>query len=326
MYGLCPEAIQFNRGLFTYLPRKHEKVNGVEAKSTGTKKNVSGAVHYLFTLPALILYLVFFLYPVFLGLYYSMTNWDGFSLSYQMIGIRNYVEIAQDERFLHSLKFTFLYTLLVVALKLSIAFALASLLTGKLKFRGLFRSVYFFPAVLSMITVGLIFNQIFYAVVPALGEALGIEALSRNILGNGDIAIYGIVLTNVWQGVAIPMVIFIAGLASIPRDLREAAVIDGATPIQRFFSVTLPFLVPMLTVNLVIAVKGGITVFDYIVAMTDGGPAGATESLGFLIYKHGMTEMRFGYGTAEAIYVFLIIALVSFIQIRLLSRKEAGQL
>lgn len=290
--------------------------------SAGRQAEIS---YVLLTLPALALYIVFFLFPVFIGLYYSMTDWDGFSLKYNFIGLQNYIDILQDKRFLQSMKFTIHYTVLVVFFKLVIALLLAILLSGPLKFRGFIRSVYFFPAVLSMITVGFIFNQVFYAVIPAIGEMLGIEMLSKNILGNKDTAIYGIAFTNIWQGVAVPMMIFIAGLAAVPKDLLEAARIDGANEWQRFLYVTVPFLIPMLTVNLVIAIKGGLTVFDYIVAMTDGGPAGATESLGFLIYRHGMNEMQFGYGTAEAIYVFIMIAVVSFIQIKLLNRKEAGQ-
>jgi len=284
-----------------------------------------GTAFFLLTAPAVLLYVAFFLIPVFIGFYYSLTNWDGFSLKYDMVGFKNYVNILKDSRFLNGLSFTLLYTVVVVIAKLSIALILALLLNQSLKLRGLFRSIYFFPAVLSMITVGMIFNRFFYSLFPPIGEALGIEWLSRNILGNADTAIFGIALTNVWQGFAVPMVIFIAGLSSVPKDLTEAAVIDGATPLQRFFSVTLPFLIPMLTVNVVLAVKGGLTVFDYIVAMTDGGPSQSTESLGFLIYKHGFTETKFGYGTAEAMYVLLLIAIVSFIQIKLLSRKEAGQ-
>lgn len=304
---------------------KAMQTSAAEGKKKWFAGTRSGTAFFFLTVPALVLYVGFFLMPVMIGVYYSLTNWDGFSLSYDFVGLKNYIDILQDSRFLQSMKFTFLYSLIVVVLKLGIALLLAILLSGKLKMRGFIRSVYFFPAVLSMITVGLIFNQIFYSVLPPIGEALGIDWLSRNLLGNRDTAIYGIALTNVWQGVAIPMVIFIAGLASVPKDLQEAAVIDGATALQRFFSVTLPFLIPMLTVNLVIAIKGGLTVFDYIVAMTDGGPAQSTESLGFLIYRHGMNEMKFGYATAEAIYVFLMIAIISFVQIKLLNRKEAGQ-
>ncbi|WP_240419770.1 carbohydrate ABC transporter permease [Paenibacillus periandrae] len=295
-------------------------------KKKSLTANKASLIFFLLTLPTLLLYIVFFLFPVGMGFYYSMTNWDGFSLTYRFIGMKNYINIMKDDRFLDSMQFTFIYTALVVVIKLSIALLLAILLSGSLRLRGFFRSVFFFPAVLSMLTVGLIFNQVFYAVLPHVGEALSLDWLSKNILGSKNTAMYGIALTNIWHGIATPMVIFIAGLSSVPKDLKEAAVIDGASPLQRFFSVTIPFLIPMLTVNLVISIKGALTVFDYIVAMTDGGPAHATESMGFLIYKHGMTEMKFGYGTAEAIYVFLMIAIISFIQIKLLNRKEAGQL
>lgn len=288
----------------------------------GLKPNT---VFFLLTVPAVLLYAFFFLTPVFIGFYYSLTNWDGFSRSYDMVGFKNYISILQDKRFLNSLTFTLLYTAIVVIGKLSIALILALLLSRSLKFRGFFRSIYFFPAVLSMITVGLMFNQFFYSLFPPIGKELGIDWLSRNLLGNPDTAILGIAVTNIWQGFAIPMVIFIAGLASVPKDIKEASIIDGASPIQRFFSVTIPFLIPMLTVNVVLSIKGGLTVFDYIVAMTNGGPSQSTESMGFLIYEHGMNEMKFGYGTAEAIYVFMIIGLISFIQIKLLSRKEVGQ-
>ncbi|TBL78652.1 carbohydrate ABC transporter permease [Paenibacillus thalictri] len=285
----------------------------------------SGFTFFMLTVPTLLLYLFFFVLPVGMGIYYSTTNWDGFSLSYKFVGLKNYIDLLKDSRFLESMQFTFLYMALVVVVKLFLALLLAFFLSGSIKLRGLIRSVYFFPAVLSTITVGLIFNRIFYSVFPAIGTALGIDWLSQNLLGSKSTAIYGVAFTNIWQGVAVPMVIFIAGLASVPKDLKEAAVIDGATPVQRFFSVTLPFLIPMLTVNVVLAIKGALTVFDYIVAMTDGGPGHATESIGFLIYRHGMNEMKFGYGTAEAIYVFLLIGIISFIQIKLLSRKEVGQ-
>ncbi|TBL76383.1 carbohydrate ABC transporter permease [Paenibacillus thalictri] len=286
----------------------------------------SSRIFLILTLPALLLHTAFFAYPVVMGFFFSLTDWDGISKKYNIIGFANYLEILKDKRFLDSLLFSFKYTLLAVVLKMAIALALALLLSGNVKFRNFMRSVFFFPAVLSLITIGLIFNQIYYEILPKAGEALGIEWLSVNILGSAKTAIYGLIITNVWHGVAVPMIIFLAGLTSVPKDLHEAARIDGATGLQRFFSITLPFLIPMLNVNLVVTIKGGLTVFESIVALTDGGPGTSTESIAFLIYRHGLNEFKFGYATAESIYIFLLIAFISFIQLKWLNKKEVGQL
>ncbi|MFH5183566.1 carbohydrate ABC transporter permease [Paenibacillus sp. TAB 01] len=306
-----------------------EVIRTTQTQLARKKRSILGSkkmlVYVMFTIPALLLYIGFFFYPTLMGFNYSLTNWDGMARTYKYIGLDNYLAIFKDTRFLHSLGFTFKYTLIVVILKITLALGLAMLLTTNLRFRGLFRSIYFFPAVLSLITIGLIFNEIFLTILPAIGEALGIEALSRNILGNKDTALYGIIIANVWHGVAVPMVIFMAGLASVPKDLHEAATIDGASRSQRFVSITLPFLIPMLNVNLVLIIKGGLTVFDSIVAMTDGGPGTSTESIGFLIYRHGLLENKFGYATAESIFIFALIALISFVQMKWLSKKEVGQ-
>ncbi|MCS7463993.1 sugar ABC transporter permease [Paenibacillus doosanensis] len=294
------------------------------SKSTGLRSKKL-TVYVLFTLPALLLYIGFFFYPTLMGFNYSLTNWDGMARTYRYIGLDNYAAIFRDSRFLHALQFTFKYTLIVVIVKTAIALGLAMLLTSGIRMRGFFRSIYFFPAVLSLITIGLIFNEIFFTILPKLGESLGIEVLSRNILGNKDTALYGILIANVWHGVSVPMVIFMAGLSSVPKDLHEAATIDGASRTQRFFSITFPFLIPMLNVNLVLLIKGGLTVFDSIVAMTDGGPGTSTESIGFLIYRHGLLENKFGYATAESIFIFALIGLISFIQMKWLGKKEVGQ-
>lgn len=282
--------------------------------------------YFLFTVPAVGLYSFFFIIPVILGFYYSMTDWNGFSRRYNFVGMRNYIQLISDTRFRDSVLFTFSYTFLLVIFVITISLAIALFLNSKIRLAGLFKTIYFFPAVLSLITVGLIWNQIFYQVLPPIGKSLGIEWLSRNILGNQDTAMYGILITHIWQGVAIPIVIFLAGLQSVPRELYESAAIDGANEVQKFWYVTFPFIVPMLNVNLVLTVKAGLTVFDYIRAMTDGGPGYATESIGLLIYQHGFAEWKFGYGAAESILLLLLIAGISIIQLRVLNRKEVGQL
>ncbi|MNZ75648.1 sn-glycerol-3-phosphate transport system permease protein UgpA [compost metagenome] len=285
----------------------------------------SSIVFFLFTLIPILLYLCFFIYPAALGFMFSLTNYDGLSRSYDFIGLSNYINILKDSRVGNSVQFTSFYTIVVTFLKLFIALVLAILLSSKLRGRGFMRSVYFFPAVLSLITTGLIFSEIFKVVLPQIGERLNILWMTDNILADPQNAIIGIIIADLWHGVAVPMVIFMAGLGNVPNDLREASVLDGANPLQQFFYITLPFLIPMLNVNLVLSIKASITVFDLIMAMTSGGPGQATESIGYLIYNQGFNDLKFGYAAAESIYVFLAIGIISFLQIKLLNRKEVGQ-
>ncbi|NMA83583.1 MAG: sugar ABC transporter permease [Epulopiscium sp.] len=166
------------------------------------------------------------------------------------------------------------------------------------------------------------YRTIFYYVIPAVGEALNISFLSKNILGNQRLAIYGILIVSLWQGVAMPTLMFLAGLQTIPGDLYEAASLDGANLINKFRYITIPYLIPTLSVVFVLTLKAGITVFDYIKSMTDGGPAGATTSIAMLIYNHGFEQNKFSYSIAEAIVSGIIITAISVIQIKFTDKKK----
>lgn len=289
-----------------------------------SKKKFNSAF-VLMVIPGVILYTVFFIVPVISGIYYSVTDWDGISLEYQMIGLENFKRIISDERFSNAFVFSIKYTLILSVVGNIVALILAHVLNGKIKCRGFFRGLYFFPAVLSMITVGLIFNEIFYRVIPSLGEMMNVSALKSNILANPNLAIYGILFVHIWQGVAIPTVLYLAGLQNIPKELEEAAELDGANQWQKFKSINFPFLVPVMNVAIVMLVKAGLTTFDYIRAMTDGGPGWATESIGLLVYNHAFKEMKFSYSIAESLMLFAIIAVVSAVQFGILNKKEVGQ-
>lgn len=285
------------------------------------RKNV---VMVLFTLPVLILYSVFFLVPMILGVYYSLTNWTGISKTFDFIGLKNYATVLQDKRFYNAIFFNFKYTICLVigTILLSLLIALALNQLGKSS--TFFRSVYFIPAVLSLVTVGLIWNELFLRALPVIGKSLGIGFLSTNILGNSKTAMFGVLIVNLWQGCAIPTVLFVAGLQSVPKDLYEAATIDGANAWQKFKAITVPFLIPIITMVVITTTKGGLTIFDYIKAMTDGGPAQATEAIGILIYRHAMSEGKFAQSVAESMILFVIVAIVSFATIKLTSNKQVG--
>lgn len=278
--------------------------------------------HLLLVLPDVILYTVFSVFPILLGIYYSFTDWDGIRKSYQFIGLRNYIKMFTDKRFLNSVSFNVWYTILLVIVVTVLSVILGILLNQKIKGQSFFRSLYFFPAVISLLTGGLIFNQIFGRGIPFLGEALGVEFLQKNILASKTLAVYGVLFVNVWQGVAIPTVLVMSGLQTVPHELIEAASLDGATKWQIFRYLTMPFLRPTISMIIILNLKSGLMLYDYVVALTSGGPARATESLTMLIYTQAFDEMKFSYSIAESIVVSGIIILISVLQIRNSNRKK----
>lgn len=276
----------------------------------------------LFIIPGLILYSVFLVLPILMGVYYSLMDWNGISPTYNFKGFGNYATLLTDRRFHSALMFNLRYTLMLVVGVVLISVSLALLLNREIKARSFFRTLYFFPAVLSMITISLIFNQIFFYVLPSVGKALGIGWLSRNILANRDTAIYGILFVHLWQGVALPTLLFMAGLQTIPTELYEAASIDGATVWQQFKAITVAYLLPTLSVVLVLVVKQGLMVFDYVKAMTEGGPGGATQSIALLIYNNGFERNRYSYSIAQAVVTGILVAAISVIQIRYTGKRK----
>lgn len=275
---------------------------------------------YLFVVIPVTLQLIFFFYPLINGIFYSLTDWNGLSSSYDVIGLRNYGIVLSDKHFHTSLFFTFLYTVGLVVGEIVIGIFMATLLNRKIKALGFFRTWYFFPAVLSTVTLGLIFSQIFNYGLPQIGEALGIKWLSENLLVQEGTVIPSAIFVALWQGLAMPIIIFLAGLQSIPSDILEAAEIDGANRRQKFLNIELPFLLPSISMVFILALKSGLTAFDLIFSLTKGGPDGKTESLGLLVYNYAFVDNQFSYANALAVILFVIIAVISVIQISI-SRK-----
>ena len=276
----------------------------------------------LFCLPGFIAYCVFLIFPILMGIYYSFMDWNGISKGYNFIGFANYAKLFTDKKFGEALLFNFRYTIMLIVGVVVISVVLALLLNKEFKGRSFFRTLYFLPAVLSMITVSLVFKQVFFYVLPAIGKALGIEALSTNILASKQNAIYGVLFVHLWQGVALPTLLFLAGLQTIPTELYEAAAIDGANGWQQFKHITVACLIPPLSVVLVRLVKQGLMVFDYVKSMTAGGPGTATQTIALLIYNNGFERNRYSYSIAQAIATGVIIALISAIQIQASNRKK----
>lgn len=273
---------------------------------------------FIVVTPLIVLYTVFFIYPLIQGILISFTSWDGVTTDKTFIGLENYYTMFSDKRVLSSFSFTFILTAAMIIGQLVIGLGLALLLSTKMRLQGFFRTMYFIPALLCGMTVSLIFMKIFQYGIPQIGETLNIEWLKYNPLGSHWGAVLSIIFVMLWKGVAIPTLLFLGGLSSVPDDILEAATIDGANAVQTFFSVKIPFLLTTITMVFIMAMKTGLLAYDVIVTLTYGTVD--TESVGLLIYNYGIKSYRFGYSNAIAIVMFLVIIIFSAIQIRVTSK------
>ncbi len=269
---------------------------------------------YIVIIPVLVLYTVFFVYPLIQGVLISFTSWDGVSSQKTFIGIQNYINMFSDGRVLSSLSFTFILTISMIVGQIFIGLGLALLLETKMKLQGFYRTMYFIPALLCGMTVSLIFLKIFQYGIPQIGETFDIEILKTNPLGTHWGAVISIIFLMLWQGVAIPTLLFVGGLSSVPQDILEAANIDGANATQTFFSIKIPFLLTTITMVFILALKSGLLAYDVILTLTYGTLD--TESIGLLIYNYGVKSYRAGYANAIAIFMFIIIIIFSALQMK----------
>ncbi|AFC29314.1 carbohydrate ABC transporter permease [Paenibacillus mucilaginosus] len=280
------------------------------------------SVFYLMTVPALLLFFTFHTIPVIQGIFYSFTNWDGFSPSYDFIGIKNYLSVFQDGDVLNSYLFTFKFAVLTTLLVNALSLLIALGLNAKIKLRQFFRGVYFLPNVLSVLIVGYIFNYLFSNVFPVWGAKTGIEALSGNLLGSMEYAWIGIVIVVVWQSLAFNSILYLAGLQTISEDLYEASSLDGAGRWREFWSITFPLIASFFTINMVLSLRSFLQVFDQIIALTGGGPGRATQSIAHLIYTGGFQGQEFAYQSANSVIYLIVIVGISFVQIAFLQKRE----
>mgnify|MGYP002675000374 FL=1 len=277
--------------------------------------------YILMVLPALILFVIFNTIPLITGAMYSFTNYRGYG-SYEFVGLRNYIDLFSDSRVGNSYLFTFKYAIAGTILVNLLSLLLALGLNSKIKCKSLLRGVYFLPNILGGLIIGYIFSFIFTYILPAIGSALHIGFLENSILASEKYAWIGVLVVGVWQAVAMNTIIYISGLQTIPGDIYEAGMIDGAGKWQTFKSLTLPMLMPFVSTNLILSTKNMLMVFDQIMALTKGGPAQSTESISYLIYKNGMDGGQFGFQSANAVVFFVVIVTISVIQMAVTNKKE----
>ncbi|MEE6272158.1 sugar ABC transporter permease [Georgenia sp. MJ206] len=287
-----------------------------------TKRGLDRA-YYWMVLPAFVLFFVLHTVPVLQGIFYSFTDSPGYG-TWDFVGFSNYVALFSDPRVVAAYLFTFQFAIVTTILVNVIGLAIALGLNARIKLKNTLRGVYFIPYVLALLVIGYVFSYMFNLSLPAVAQALGIEWLSTSILADPSLAWIGIVVMTVWQGVAFTIIIYLAGLQTVPAELYEAASIDGASRWRQFWSITMPMIWGFFTINLVLALKNFLQVFDQIIAMTGGGPGTSTESIGVLIYRGGFEGGEFGYQLANAVIFMIVIVAFAFFQLRVLRREEVS--
>ena len=273
----------------------------------------------LITIPILALFFCFNTLPLIKGVIYSFTNFRGYG-EFDWVGIRNYTDLFTDARVGKSYLFTFklaiVATIVVNVLSLVLAFGLNS----TIKFKSALRGMYFVPNILGALVVGYIFNYFFTYILPAVVKMMG--GKGDSILASSKWAWVAIVIVCAWQSVAMNTIIYISGLQTVPEDVYEAGSLDGATGWKKFKNLTFPLILPFFTINMVLCMKNFLMVFDQIMALTKGGPAQSTESISFLIYNNGMAGGQFGFQSANAVVFFVVIVVISVLQMNFLGNKE----
>ncbi len=272
-------------------------------------------------IPVVVLFFAFNTLPMIKGVIYSFTNYKGYG-SYDYVGLRNYTDLFTDARVGKSYLFTFKYaiagTVLVNVLSLVMAVALNSNIRGKNALRG----IYFVPNILGGLVIGYIFSFIFTYILPVVGNTFNIGFLQNSILASEKYAWIGVLIVGVWQAVAMNTIIYISGLQTVPEDVYEASMLDGASKWKQFWKVTFPLVMPFVTINLVLSTKNFLMVFDQIMSLTKGGPAQSTESISYLIYRNGMDGGQFGFQSANAVIFFVVIVAISLFQMGIMNKKE----
>lgn len=280
---------------------------------------------FLFLLPATLLFLVFVVYPILQSVYYSMFNWKGFGPAVDFVGIENYKDILSDTVFLKALKNGLLIILFSLAFQLPLSLLLAVLVGRDLPGRVFFRTIFFMPYVLSEVITALMWLFIYNpdpergfinAVVVFFGGA------SQTWLASTDLVMPAIFVALTWKYFGFHMLLYMTGLQNIPQEVEEAGRIDGANAFQSFFYITLPLLASTIRTSVYLSVLGSIQQFILVWIMTKGGPVNASETLATYMYRFGFVRFQLGYGSAVAIYMFVLCLMFSILYQRLTRQPD----
>lgn len=282
---------------------------------------------YFLILPVAVYGLLFFV-PSMFSFYYAMTDWNSYSSEIHFVGFDNYITILKDSKnYLHALGNTLFFTVGTTVLKNSLGLLLAMILNEKVKGKNILRLIFYLPVTMAPLIVGLIFTSVLnpsYGLLNSALRAIGLESITKAWLVNKHTAMASIVLVEVWKSVGFNMIIYLAGLQTIPKEYTEAARIDGAGARHVLRYITLPLLLPSIQVNLLLNLINGFKVFELVFILTRGGPGNLTEVLNTLVFGE-FSAGRYGLSTAFGVLLLLITAVIAFSSLKILSRWAGGE-
>lgn len=290
----------------------------------GLSRMARPGVSWWFMLPGLAIYTLVLVYPMLTGVGFAFTDWNGLTRESNFVGLANFSRMSGDRQVISSITMSLVFAFALVITKVLFGLLLALALDTNIRSRNILRLLFFMPVVMTPVIVSYVWKYIFSnnGAINLVARSLNIEALDQGWLGDPQLATICIIIVTGWQTVGLSMVIFLAGLQAIPKDLFEAAMIDGASSWKRLIFVTLPLLAPAMTVNVALALIQGLKFFDQIFILTSGGPGYATETLSTIIYKTSFQFGEFGYGSAIALVFAIIVGAFVFATTWLLRRNE----
>jgi raffinose/stachyose/melibiose transport system permease protein len=283
------------------------------------KKKHGGLTPWLFALPALLVYLAFLVYPSFSSLFFSLTDWDGLSPTYNIVWLDNYAAMVKDEVVIRAAVNNVIWTVVTIAVPVVLGLALAVTLNGKVRGKPILRMVFYTPGVLPLVAVASIWGWLYnpdYGAVNAALRAIGLDALAQPWLGQNSTALAAVMVPAIWLRTGFPMLLYLAALQGIPQEQYEAATMDGATRSQQFWHITMPNLKPAHYIVLALSLIDSFKVFDLIYATTYGGPGTATQVMGTWMYFNVFQYYQAGYGTAIAVVITLVAIAVGIPYVR----------
>lgn len=288
---------------------------------TKTKKNMWKVC---FLVPALVLFTMIVYYPLVNSIKYSFTDWNMSSPSYDVVGFENYKQIFQNTLISAGMKNTAVFTIYTTFIGNFLALGLALILDSRIRAKKFLRAAFYIPCLLSPIVVSAIFSDIlqYKGLLNEAFRSMGLQMLVNDWFGNEATAMPLLIILNAWQWMGYGSVIYLAGLQTIPKEYHEAAAIDGAGKVTGFFKITLPLLMPSITIMTFMSITGGLKLFDIPYVLMNGGPNMATETMGTVIYTLAFKYQRFGLATAVSVVFFVIIATISILQVSITKKRE----